>query len=120
MLFVLTMSILSFVRRPIWFRILVSLWALWFAAALSEVGPLGTRRQRRHARSLRPPVRQRPASVTVGLTLRLPEPEDRRQALSRTIARPRARAFTRRARRPGGGRTSTTVVTNAHANICHS
>jgi hypothetical protein len=42
MLFLLTMSILSSVRRPIWFRILISTWALWFAAALSDVGPLGS------------------------------------------------------------------------------
>lgn len=34
------MSIVAIVKRPIWSRILISTWALWFAAALAEVGPL--------------------------------------------------------------------------------
>lgn len=28
--------------RPIWYRILLSTWALWLAAALTEMGPLGS------------------------------------------------------------------------------
>jgi hypothetical protein len=42
MLFVTVMRIVAGVRRPIWFRFLLSAWALWFATALTEVGPLGS------------------------------------------------------------------------------
>jgi hypothetical protein len=41
-LFSLPMRIVAIVTRPIWHRILISTWALWLAAALAEVGPLGS------------------------------------------------------------------------------
>ena len=40
-LFPMSMRNLADVSKPIWYRVLIATWALWLAAALAEVGPLG-------------------------------------------------------------------------------